>query len=257
MKSLIAFLVFTVVGIAAIGVTTKSTHAYPGADNLTLIAQSCDGFGNVTGRFAWQAYNQGDQWLDVSTSGGGFDWYSFYGHGPFTVGQSSADRGWLTPSTIYYVRVNTAVFPDWISSNVLIFQTRACSASGTPSGSPAQTCDGFGGVTARFNWQSLGDGDHWLDVSSVSSSFDWGTFIGEGPFRPWQNTTDRGGLAPSTTYFYRLNAAVFPFWIASPTFSFQTISCTATPTPTPTSTNTPTNTPTPANTPTPTNTPTM
>lgn len=215
--------------------------AYPGADNLRLIDQACDGFGDVTARFTWQNYNQGDAWLDVSNVNGDFVWDQFYGHGPFTLGQNVSDRGGLVPNAIYYVRVNTAVFPFWVPSNMVVFQTRSCAATGPVAGSPLQTCDTFGDVTARFNWQSLGGGDQWLDLSTIGPNFDWGTFIGEGPFTPDRNSADRGGLLPNTVYFVRINTAVFPYWVPSPIFSFRTISCTAAvPTATPTLTPVPT-----------------
>lgn len=246
MKSIfVAFLTLGLIAFAGFGPATKVAQAIPGADNLALLEQSCDGFGRVTARFAWQSYNQGDQWLDVSTVNGDFIWNQFFGHGPFTLNQHSTDRGGLLPNTVYYARVNTAVFPYWMPSNTAVFQTRDCTATGTSSGSPLQNCDGFGNVTAFFAWQSQGQGDYWLDVSSVNGNFVWGEFFGNGPFLPQQTSAHRGGLRPSTTYFVRVNAAIFPFWIASPTFSFETISCTAAPTPTPTSTPAPTATPTP------------
>ena len=254
MKSIvIASLALALVGFAALRAPTRAAHAYPGTDNLAVVEQSCDGFGKVTARFAWQSYNQGDQWLDVSSVNADFVWNTFFGYGPFTTNQQGADRGGLLPNTVYFARVNTAIFPFWIPSNTTVFQTRGCTATGTPSGSPPQTCDGFGNVTARFAWQSFGDGDHWLDVSTTGGGFAWGTFFGLGPFLPHQTTADRGGLRPSTLYYARINAAIFPFWVASPTFSFETISCTATPTPT--STPAPTSTPVITSTPTPSPTP--
>jgi hypothetical protein len=242
-------------GFAILGRSPAKTQALAGANNLVMVDQACDGFGGVTVRLAWQPPNStDDQWVDVSSVNAAFVWDSFYGFGPFELNQSTTDRAGLTPSTIYYARVNTAVFPFWVPSNIIVFQTKSCSATSIPSGSPPQTCDAFGNVTVRFNWQANGGGDQWLDISTTGGNFDWGTFFGQGPYLPQVATADRGGLRPSSLYYARINTAVFPFWVPSQTLAFQTISCTApaatatplpTPAPFPTAVPTPTATPTP------------
>jgi len=231
--SLFAILFVALIMLGASSSVPKRAAAFPGSDNLRLVEQTCDGFGNVTLRVTWQSYNTGDQWFDVSTVNGEFVWGQFFGHGPFTLGQNITDRGGLLPNTVYYTRVNTAVFPFWIPSNTLVLTTRTCTPTGGATGSPLQTCDGFGGVTARFSWQSYGEGDYWLDVSYQNGSFEWGTFFGQGPFTSRQTSLDRGGLFANTTYYVRVNAAIFPNWVPTPTFVFRTIDCSQlSPTPT-------------------------
>ena len=62
--------------------------AFPGADGLTAISQSCMADGTTQTAFGWTSYNQGSQWLDVSTDPG-FGPGSFTSSGPIASGQNS------------------------------------------------------------------------------------------------------------------------------------------------------------------------
>jgi hypothetical protein len=116
--------------------------AVAAAANVT-VAEACGGDGTVNLFVAWTPPASGVQYVDVSLSDNGFADGTFNSYGP--LGPSTANLEWsgISPSTNYYVRVNTLTQNGWESSPTMGFTTRACSpalspASAAASASPAQ-----------------------------------------------------------------------------------------------------------------------
>ena len=98
--------------------------AYPGADNLS-VSQQCIGPNEVQVGLSWTAYNQGQQWIDVSLNNNGFAPGTFLSNGPFAPTLSYVVGPGMQTGVTFYVRVNTQTATGWYPSNTLQFQTLA------------------------------------------------------------------------------------------------------------------------------------
>lgn len=111
--------------------------AYPGATNPGIISPTCSPDGTAAITFVWSTYNQGSQWVDVSTTNDEFA-SVYMTLGPLTPNQSSTAWNELKPGTWYFMRVNTLTPTGWWPSETITFLlTAECSPSSSVS--PATT----------------------------------------------------------------------------------------------------------------------
>ena len=83
-----------------------------------------------------------------------------------------------------------------------------------------------GATEITFNWPAApGAHEVWLDLSLYSMGFDGGAFVGAGPFGPKVTSYTWTGIAPSTSYHYRVNALYDDGWHALKFGSFISGQC--------------------------------
>ena len=104
---------------------TASTHAAPAGGFSARIECAND---DLSIEFTWQSSGDGQQWLDLSATGGSFAPGTFAGTGPMAPSRESLD--WSDPerNTTYYARINTYDGSGWAASDTLTFTTPACGA---------------------------------------------------------------------------------------------------------------------------------
>jgi hypothetical protein len=90
------------------------------------VTQQCDGAGNVTVTFSWQANAGGSQWLDLSTMNNGFAPGTFVGAGPVPSGGASFTWRGIARNLVHYWRVNALTASGWLSSDTGAFASLTC-----------------------------------------------------------------------------------------------------------------------------------
>lgn len=91
----------------------------------------------------------------------------------------------------------------------------------------SQTCE-RGSVTMTFSWTGADSTaiQQWFDLSLFDNGWQWGTFLGAGPFAPGNMSFQWKGLIPAATHFIRVNQQLPDgSWDPSLTFYFVTVSC--------------------------------
>ncbi len=225
-------------GISPAKVGTEVAQAYPNADNVRIVGQSCLPDGTAQVNVAWQTFDQGPQWLDLSLSDNGFAPGTFVGLGPRPADQSSQPWGGLIPGLTHFLRVNTNTQYGWQPSQTIAFTTRGdCSPQfGTGASNLSllsQTCTSDNRVTINLVWSSSGQGLQWTDLSVFDNGFAPNTFVGLGPLPPQQSSLTWAGLTPGLFHFARVNTLVGGTWIPSQTVPFLTRNDCNAPPPTP------------------------
>src|SRR5688572_12126145 len=104
--ALVAFLLST-------RIPDKGEAAFPGADNVSVISQTCLPGGLIEIDVVWTGYNQGPQWVDLSLFDNGFAPNSFIG---LQAQQNGLIWDGILPGLAHYLRVNTLTSSGWIPS---------------------------------------------------------------------------------------------------------------------------------------------
>src|SRR4051794_34822588 len=111
-KRLVLFGAAAVLAIVAVqwtGSRTKTAQAFPNVDNFAVAGQTCLADGTVSLNFSWTAYNQGNQWFDLTLFDNGFAPGTFIGLGPLPSNQSTFTWNGLKPGLLHFIRLNTFV----------------------------------------------------------------------------------------------------------------------------------------------------
>ena len=108
--------------------------AYPGAENLAVVSQSCLTLGGVRVEFSWKTFDEGPQFIDLTIFNNNFAAGTFIGAGPIDSTQSTFVWDGLVPNQRHYARVNTNTFAGWITSNTVTFQTPSDCGPPPPEG---------------------------------------------------------------------------------------------------------------------------
>ncbi len=142
------------VGIASRGGVAEA--AYPAADSITM-TQVCASDGTISLTVNWVTYNQGYQWVDMS-SGSSFAPGTFTSSMQLPANQNSYVWNSALAATPYYLRVNTQSYGGaWYSSPVMYFTTMACANSyGTNS---------YGSSSYGSSYSSMGYGGQPMYIS--------------------------------------------------------------------------------------------
>lgn len=199
--------------------------AFPGADSVSLIAQTCLPDGRVEIDVVWTGYNQGPQWVDLSLFDNGFAPNSFIG---LQANQNSMIWDGLLPGLTHYLRVNTLTNIGWVPSSTLAFTTRGdCPASGAFPGAAGvalaqQTCNPDGKVGITVSWSPSMQVVQWVDLTLFNNNFATGTFIGAGPLPANQASLTWNGLLPGLVHYLRVNTLTQNGWWPSQTITFAT-----------------------------------
>jgi hypothetical protein len=83
-------------------------------------------------------------------------------------------------------------------------------------------CQYDGRVRLRLQWTTYNLGIQFEDLTLFNNGWQWGTFLGIGPFAPNQNTSVWEGLTPGLWHYVRINTLT-PFgWAPSATLQFFT-----------------------------------
>ena len=168
-------------------------------------------------------------WLDLSLYSVGFDTGAFVGVGPLAASTTSYTWPGLAPSTPHHYRVNALYDDGWHALKVGSFISGQCGQPPVPVQSVSQQCSGDlqGTVAVTFNWAPslLPGGTQYLDLSLYDTGFAGGGFVGNGPLPGGQSSLTWDGLAPGSTYYWRVNTSTVNGFRASPTWSFGTLSC--------------------------------
>jgi hypothetical protein len=90
----------------------------------------------------------------------------------------------------------------------------------------SQWCLPDGNVGIEIRWQSYNLGNQWIDMSHSNNGWIFGTFVGLGPFAPWESSlVPWFGIRPGAATFIRVNTNIGGFWYPSQTIQFTTAFC--------------------------------
>ena len=106
------------------GATTPSAEAV--ADSIVVSGQQCMSASQVSVSFSWNAYNEGQEWFDLSLSNNGFAPGTFVGIGPLASGQTAFTWAGILPGLTHYLRINTLTPYGWSTSQTMAFTTVDC-----------------------------------------------------------------------------------------------------------------------------------
>jgi len=106
--------------------------AFPGADSFGVISQQCMPDGTTQATFGWTSYNQGAQWIDISTTDPGFSPNSYISTGPIASGQNSFGWNGLQGGVTYFARIDTQTAYGWVPSAPVTFVSQACNTGYVP-----------------------------------------------------------------------------------------------------------------------------
>jgi hypothetical protein len=217
------------------------------ATGIRVINQTCTGDGFVRINLAWNAPNEGAQYVDVSLSNNGWWPGTFIGIGPFGAYDGTGVWAGLEPGKQHFLRINNLMWWGWTPSQTIAFNTRGDCGFGV-STVPIQTltqigfhpqvisqeCLPDGRVRVFFNMDrgavSPGFGQYipntvFADISLVSPTFVPGTFVNYGQVSPAQAGFWWEGLMPGRTHWFRLNGLGQFGWIPTQPVSFVTLAC--------------------------------
>jgi len=93
---------------------------------IAVAGQQCTSASQVSVSFSWAAYNEGQQWFDLSLSNNGFAPGTFVGIGPLGFNQTSFTWDGILPGLTHYMRINTLTPYGWSVSQTVTFTTRDC-----------------------------------------------------------------------------------------------------------------------------------
>ena len=96
-----------------------------------------------------------------------------------------------------------------------------------------QECSSHG-VKVDFRWTGANPSaaQQWLDLSLFNNGWQWGTFLGAGPFSASAQSHSWDGIIPNAVHFVRLNQQLpNGQWQPSSTFYFQSADCAVSATP--------------------------
>jgi len=117
-----------------------------------------------------------------------------------------------------------------ICSATGLASVRSAMAQATLANPPVlvtQTCSSLqpGKIIATFQWQPVGSGQQWLDISLFRNGFAAGTFIGLGPFPAQEGSFTWDGLTPGKKHQLRVNTLTPGGWQPTPALAFMTGQC--------------------------------
>ena len=121
--AIVALALFAAGNFAGTGL--KKAEAWPGADNIAIVSQSCLPDGLVGIRLTWISYSIGVQWMDLSHNNNNWVFGTFVGNGPFQPWETSFVPWYgIGGGRPTYVRINTFDGTYWYPSATIQFFTR-------------------------------------------------------------------------------------------------------------------------------------